>query len=222
MAEDIKLRTERCVVCAMDAPAQQKEHILHHDIPNEPWSKVGMDILTFKNKNYLILVDYYSDFFECELLQGLQTRDVVKLCKKTFSRYGIPHQLHSDNGPQFTSSEFTMFSDEWGFQHTTSSPGHQQSNGKAESAVKIVKRLMRRAEDPYLALLEYRNTPTVGLDSSPAQRMFGHSTRSILPTTDHQDNRVLQQKITRKQAIQAQHDKSARNLQPLSIGSPVL
>ena len=222
IAEDIREKTERCVACAVDSPAQQKETIKHHDIPGQPWIKVGMDILTHKNKDYLLLVDYYSDFFECEPLSGLQSRNVIKLCKKTFSRYGIPHQLHSDNGSQFTSAEFATFCKEWGFQHTTSSPGHQQSNGKAESAVKIIKRLMRRAEDPYLALLEYRNTPTVGLTSSPAERMFGHSTRSILPTVSQPKADVLIQKAHQKSKVQQQYNQSARDLSQLVIGSPVL
>jgi transposase InsO family protein len=45
----------------------------------------------------------------------------------------------------------------------TSSPGHQQSNGKAEAAVKIVKTLMKKTvkdgRDQFEALLEQRNTP---------------------------------------------------------------
>ena len=169
-----------------------------------------MDILTYKNRDYLILVDYFSNSFECEPLSDLQSRSVIKTCKKTFSRYGIPHQLQSDNGTQFTCSEFAAFSTEWGFQHTTSSPGHQQSNGKAEAAVNIIKRLMKRAEDPYLALLEYRNTPTVGMTSSPAQRMFGHATRSILPTGDPTCTNVLQQKARRKQVVQKHYNQSSK------------
>jgi len=82
-----------------------------------------------------MLVDYYSIFFECEPLSDTQSRAIFKTCKKTFARYGIPHQLQSDNGPHLTSAEFAPFSTEWGFSHTTSSPGHQQSNGKAEAAV---------------------------------------------------------------------------------------
>ena len=222
MADDIRMQTEKCVTCVLDSPQQQQETLHSHDIPGTPWSKVGMDILTYKNRDYLILVDYFSDFFECEPLSDLQSRSVIKTCKKTFSRYGIPHQLQSDNGTQFTCSEFAAFSTEWGFQHTTSSPGHQQSNGKAEAAVKIIKRLMKRAEDPYLALLEYRNTPTVGMTSSPAQRMFGHATRSILPTGDPTCTNVLQQKARRKQVVQKHYNQSSKDLPHLTIGMPVL
>jgi hypothetical protein len=140
MSSDIQQHTERCVTCAMDAPMQQKETLNSHDIPGKLWSKVGLDILTYKAKDYLILVDYLSDFFECERLSDLQPNAVIKACKKTFARYGIPNCIQSDNGPQFVSREFEKFSREWGFMHTTSSPGHQQSNGKAEAAVKIIKK----------------------------------------------------------------------------------
>ena len=224
MADDIRQQTENCVTSALDAPAQPNETLHNHDIPSEPWSKVGMDILTYKHKEYLIVVDYYSDFFECEPLSDMQSRTVIKACKKTFARYGVPHQVQSDNGSQFTSAEFERFGKEWGFRHTTSSPGHQQSNGKAEAAVKIIKRLMRRAEDPYLALLEFRNTPTAGMSSSPAERMFGHGTRSILPTggSANKSHRVLQEKVRRKVQVQTAYNRSAKDLPDLAIGSPIL
>ena len=50
--------------------------------------------------------------------------------------------VQSDNAPQFTTAQFAVFSQEWDFQHTTSFPGHQQSNGKAEASVKIVKKIV--------------------------------------------------------------------------------
>ena len=58
----------------------------------------------------------------------------------------------------------------------TTSPRYPKSNGKAENAVGAAKRLMKKAKknssDAYLALLEYWNTPTKGLDASPAQRLM--------------------------------------------------
>ena len=97
---------------------------------------------------------------------------------------------HSDNGPQFTTYRKwtsvhniqTMgLSSNWEFEHTTSSPYHSQSNGKAESSVKRAKQMLKRAADPQLALLECRNTITAGMTTSPIQRLFNISTRSTLP-----------------------------------------
>ena len=67
------------------------------------------------------------------------------------------------------------------------SPRYPQANGKAENSVGIVKRLMRKAaadgRNPFLALLAMRNTPPEGIKYSPAQRIFGRSTRTNLPVT---------------------------------------
>ena len=57
----------------------------------------------------------------------------------------------------------------------------------AEKAVQTVKRLMTKARhdgnDPYLALLEYRNTPWSGTLGSPAQRLMGRRTKTLLPVS---------------------------------------
>lgn len=62
----------------------------------------------------------------------------------TFLRFGTPVEVVSDGGSQFTCKAFEDFSQEWGFQHTVSSPTHAQANGKAEAAVKNVKKLLKK------------------------------------------------------------------------------
>ncbi len=113
---------------------------------------------------------------------------VIRKLKAHFARQGIPDVVFSDNGPQYSSRMFKKFSQNWEFTHITSSPGYPQSNGKAESAVKTAKRLMRKAkmsgQDPYLAILDHRNTPTQGLNASPAQRLLSRRTRTLLPITE--------------------------------------
>ena len=52
-----------------------------------------------------------------------------------FARHGIPLKLMSDGGPQYSSSEFADFAQQWGFEHVTSSPYHPCSNGLAERTV---------------------------------------------------------------------------------------
>ncbi|XP_068697063.1 uncharacterized protein [Montipora foliosa] len=95
--------------------------------------------------------------------------------------------LISDNGPPFKSEDFKAFSVEWDFHHVTSSPYHAKSNGRAENAVKTCRSLLIKARadkrDPLLALLEWRNTPSEGMNASPVQLLYRRRTRTRLPVT---------------------------------------
>ena len=138
----------------------------------------------------MVTTDYHSGFFELDYLPDTTSETVVGKLKNNFSRHGIPHTLVSDNGPQYASAVFRKFAQNWHFVHETSSPGNSQANGAAEAAVKIAKRMLRKCkaskEDPYLGLLNIRNTPTEGMATSPAQRLFGRRTKTLLPTTHNQ------------------------------------
>ena len=65
---------------------------------------------------------------------------------KWFSQYGIPVQLISDNGTQFTSQEFKNFIKTLGIKHIRTSGYHQSSNGQAE---RYVQRLKNGLESNY-------------------------------------------------------------------------
>lgn len=67
------------------------------------------------------------------------------MCKKVFSRYGIPKRIISNNVTNFVNAEFKEFSKIRCFEHLTSSPNHFQGNGKAESAVKIAKTMILKS-----------------------------------------------------------------------------
>ena len=198
-------------------------------IPYAPWSVVGMDIFELDGKYYHIIVDYYSNFFEINELRSISSASLITAIRPHFARHGIPEFVLSDNGTQYASAEFKEFSDNWGFRHIFSSPLHPQGNGKAENAVKTVKNLLRKSKaahtDPLLAILEWRNTPTEGLNSSPAQRLMSRRTRTCLPTTSgllrpevpNVDN--LNEKEKAKQ--RKYYNRHAKNLDPLKKGQVV-
>lgn len=118
-------------------------------------------------------MDFYSDFIEVKKLEENTSSSVIEFLKEQFSRYGIPDTVVTDNGPQFSSQEFRQFSHDWEFVHVSSSPHHHKANGKVASGVKIAKSLIKKAlkdnKDPWLALLDQRNTPTESLGTSPAR-----------------------------------------------------
>ena len=73
---------------------------------------------------------------------------VVHKLKSHFARHGIPETCVSDNGPQFTSTEFKEFSRQWKFVHVTSSPAYLQRSGKVEAAVNSAKNVIGSQEKP--------------------------------------------------------------------------
>ena len=93
----------------------------------------------------------------------------------------------TDNGAQFSQAEFSVLARTWAFDHVTSSPRYPLSKGKAENAVKTVKRLFKKCKDAgqseFSAMLDWRNTPTEGIATSPAQRLMGRRCRTLLPVT---------------------------------------
>ena len=83
--------------------------------------------------------------------------------KYLFAGQGIPKQVFSDNGSQFSSVEFRHFAKEYGFSHVISSPRYVRCNALIESCVKRVKMLLKKSKDDgsdfYLGLLAYRSSP---------------------------------------------------------------
>ena len=183
----VKDYIQKCEVCRSMSTKQQKEPIRQHEIPNRPWAKVGADLFTLDANNYLVIVDYFSNYIEIDYLSSTTSSAVIHKMKAQFARHGIPDELVTDNGPQFTAGDFKKFVTDWEFHHTTSSPHYPQSNGKVENAVKTAKSLLKKAKDgrsdPYLSLLAFRNTPSSGFDSSPVQRLMNRRTKTRLPTT---------------------------------------
>ena len=126
---------------------------------------------------------------------------VIHKLKGFFATHGIPSKVISDNGPQFSSQEFETFAKSWDFKHVTSSPLHSQGNGVAERCIQTVKKLFTKAKqsgsDPYISILEYRNSP-LSCGKSPAQLLMSRELRSILPlTSGHLKPKVQNQKEIR-------------------------
>ena len=204
MNSEIENVVLKCQVCSTYQRSNSKEPLLSHPVPQRPWARVGADLFELNSHSFLVLVDYYSGLIEVEQLRDTKSEVIIKFCKTQFARYGIPDTLVTDNGPQFSSEAFKDFACSYGFQHCTSSPHYPQLNGRAEKAVQTIKSLIKKANDDkkdiYLALLELRNTPINDLLGSPAQRLMGRRTKTLLPTS----NQLLTPKTIKPKIVQSQ------------------
>ena len=93
-----------------------------HDVPDRPGTKVGTDLFSISDTSYLIVVDYYRNFWEVDKLDKTDYVTAINTMETHFARYGIPGQVVSENGPQYTSHHFANFSRNSDFEHVTNSP----------------------------------------------------------------------------------------------------
>jgi hypothetical protein len=200
-----------------------------YTVPERAWQRVGADLFQFKGRDYLLVVDYYSKYPEIALLSSKTASDVIIHLKSIFSRHGIPEELIADFMP-FGSAEMRRFAESWNFVVTNSSPHFPSSNGQAESMVKCIKNLLKKADiagsDPYIALMQYRNTPLAVLNLSPAQLLMNRALRTKLPVT----STSLQPKVAgearerlqlRQNRMKTAYDRHAKPLPMLGRGDVV-
>ena len=229
VSRDVESLVKSCAICQkMTTP--KREPLLQSTLPDYPFERVASDLFELKGVVYLLLVDYYSRYIEVNKLPSLTSASVIIALKASFSRYGIPTTLVTDNGPQYTSQEMKEFADLYGFTHLTSSPHYPQSNGFAERAVQTVKKLLDSAGDPYMALLSYRATPLPWCGLSPAELPMGRRIRTDIPQVKKhfipnwihtRDFRGLDEKFkeSQKRAYDKRH--RVKDLPPLPDQLPV-
>ena len=221
---------KRCSQCLTLLPVNPKEPLQQPPLPTRPWDKLGADLYSLNGNEYLIVTDYLPFFTEIHDLRKEATASLlIKELKKMFSRFGKPVEFVSDGGSQFTCKAFETFAKEWGFTHTLSSPTHAQSNGKAEAAVKNVKKLLKKCgsmnDEFWKGMLAIRNTPLL-CGKSPAELMLGRKLRDSLPRYLDSDNHFLdnatkERILEIKEKEKCTYDQHTTELPPLQVGSRV-
>ena len=219
MNKDIEHLIDQCKACQEYQNSQQSEPLKQHNIPQRPWSVLGTDLFEIKGQHFLIVVDYYSKFpIVKQIDKNRSSVQIIKLMRNIFSEFGIPEKVVSDNGPQYSSSEFRSFAESWGFVHSTTSPNRPQGNGFVERQIQTVKKVIMKAHtsgnDIQLALLYFRITPISLKIPSPAEMLFGRRLKSTM--VSHISNTLtekeeIQEELMKRQSVQKkQFDKHAR------------
>ena len=118
------------------------------------------------------------------------------------------------------------FSKSWNFHHYTSSPHHPKGNGTAEAALKQAKRILKMSHDPWMAILEQRNTPDEL--ASPNEKLNSRRTRTVIPVKSEllephviPTSSIIRASVKKKQQNKRYHDKRAKPLPPLVVGDNI-
>ena len=167
---------------------------------------------------------------------------IIESFRKFFQQFGVPEELSLDGGPNISSEEVTTFLKQWGTIKRKSSAHYPKSNGRAEAAVKSMKRLIRGNTGPQgtlntnemtKALLQYRNTPLQNCNKSPAQLLMGRNLRDSVPqpqagykVSPHWEYYLRGRELSMietNEKMKEYHDAhGVKNLDSLTIGMEVL
>ena len=149
--------------------------------------RIHADFLTVAGQMLLLVVDAYSKWPEVFIMKDTTAGQTIEVFRQLFATWGLPLQLHTDNGPQFVSAEFEHFLKSNGVMHTTSAVYHQNSNGQAERFVSTLKHALKTQSEPVSLqtkisrfLLTYRTAINNSTGELPSVLMLGRRLRTRL------------------------------------------
>ena len=92
---------------------------------------------------FLLAVDAHSKWPEIHEMSSTTVAKTIKILRNIFASYGLPEQIVTDNGPQFTATDFAKFMKANGIRHIRSAPYHPASNGLAERLIQSFKQAVK-------------------------------------------------------------------------------
>lgn len=139
------------------------------------------------NKYILVAMDYFTKWTEAYAIPNQEAVTIAKvLVTEFFSRFGVPLELHSDQGRNFESALFQRVCKLLGIRKTRTTPLHPQSDGMVERMNRTMGKYLskvvsdhQRDWDQYLHLFLMANRASVHetTGQTPACLMFGRELR---------------------------------------------
>ena len=223
--KDIEILVKQCSGCQMQQKEPQSCNLHPWEWPSSPWERFHVDFAgPFLNKMFFVVVDAHSKWPEIVTMNSTTAERTIEELRTIFARNGLPKQLVSDNGVQFTSEIFKKFMKDNGILHLRTAPFKPSTNGLVERLIGTFKSSMRAmtmsSNDINLKvntfLIRYRNTPHAITGESPLKLFLGINLRTRLDLL----------KPDTKQAVSNSQRKLAlnddRKLREFEIGDNVL
>ncbi|KAL5505725.1 hypothetical protein EMCRGX_G007206 [Ephydatia muelleri] len=184
-----------CPTCHRSAQRIKRAPLVPLPIITEPFSRVAMDIVgplprsRSGNKYILVLCDYGTKYPEAIPLKSIDAEHIAEQLISVFSRIGIPREILTDQGSNFTSQLLAELYRLLNIHPIVTSPYHPQTDGLVERFNQTLKSMLSRFSEeegknwdkmiPYI-LFAYREVPQATTGFSPFELLFGRDVRGPL------------------------------------------
>ena len=154
----------------------------------EPFARIAMDIVgplprsKSGHKYILVICDYATRYPEAVPLRSCEAEKIAEELIKLFSRMGIPKEILTDQGSNFTSKLLAELYNMLQVRAIRTTPYHPQTDGLVERFNQTLKAMLRRMVNkegkdwdrllPFL-LFAYREVPQASTGFSPFELLFG-------------------------------------------------
>ena len=111
MEKDGEKYCKTCYRCQLVSHPSPPEPFRATALPTGPWRDLAVDLLDPlpTGESILVVVDYYSRYYEVDILRSTVTSKIISSLEEMFARHGLPESLESDNGRQFIAAEFAEY-----------------------------------------------------------------------------------------------------------------
>lgn len=150
--KDMKKYVRSCDSCqCMGRPTTSDEIPLQLQVYLEPFEKWALDFIGPMNppskgkKCILVCTDYVTKWVEAKaLVRAIEQTVVNFLFEEIFLRYGVPREIVTDQGTQFTSRLVQEITKKYQIKHRRSMPYHPQAKSQVESTNKTLEGIMTK------------------------------------------------------------------------------
>ena len=163
---------------------------------------------------FLIVIDAHSKWLEVRVMDSTTSSAVISTLRSIFAQFGLPSVIVTDNGRNFTSTEFHKFLKKNGIKHILSSPYHPSSNGLAERAVQSFKQSLIKLKEGSIVdrvshvLFHSHLTPHSTTGLSPAELLMGRRLRSRLDLLQPDIEAHVYERQSKQQLYSNRHARS--------------
>ena len=134
----------------------------------------------------IFIVDYHTGYLWVKQMKNHEADTVVQHFQSVCNKFGYPMEVVSDQGLQYTSSDFQELCLKFKIIHKPGTPHSQWKNGRGENDIGRLKRLLEKSEEEETTmediLVNIHDTTLDANTPSPYELMFHRKVKSDLPS----------------------------------------